>query len=142
MLAELYSMMAANIAACNAATVASNLATTAANASTAATVANTAATAANTAAMATLLNRSSDARTSALKRNAKAADLDHPLVLVPHPDTGAWPPLAGFPADIRALRQMTSGQVNALLAFYGQLVADDPLVERRRLLAEVLGCDG
>ena len=127
--------LANNTAACNACTAA-----TAAN--TAAVAALQAATVANTAAVAILLNRTSAARATALKHNSKAFNLDHTLIPVPHSDTGALPPPVGFPGSIRDLRQMTAGQVNALLQFYGLPVTGVQLIERRKQLAEALGCDG
>lgn len=122
------------------ASIETNTAAIAAN--TAAIAANTAATAANTTEVNMLLHRTSSTRTVALKRNSKALDLSHPLVPVPHPDTGVMPPLETFPVDISALRQMPSTAVNALLAFYDQPILGVSLVERRRQLADALGCDG
>ena len=63
-------------------------------ANTAALAAITTALAANTAAVNILLNRTSHARTAALRRNSKASHLDHALLPVPHPDTGIMPPPA------------------------------------------------
>ena len=116
--------------------------TAATAANTAATAANTAATAASTAEMTKLLNRTSEARAHALRRNSRALDLKHPLVRVPHPDTGLMPPLADFPANVGALREKSSVQVNALSAFYGLPVVGVSLLERRSQLAESLGCMG
>ena len=88
-----------------------------------------------------LLHRSSAARVSALRRNSRARDPGHPLVRVPHPDTGALPPAAGFPATLRDFRQLTSAAVNVLSAFYGLPTHQVNLVDRRVQLAEALGCD-
>jgi hypothetical protein len=77
-----------------------------------------------------------------MKYNSKAFNLDHNIVRVPHPDTGALPPPVGFPGSIRDLRQMTAGQVNAVLQFYGLPVAGIELIEKRTQLALALGCDG
>jgi len=48
----------------------------------------------------------------------------------------------GFPGNIRDLRLMKAGQVNAVLQFYGLPVAGIELIEKRTQLALALGCDG
>ncbi|KAL4421313.1 hypothetical protein ABPG75_010604 [Micractinium tetrahymenae] len=80
-----------------------------------------------------LLNRTSPEQRLALQSNGRSLLPAHPLVAMPHPDTGALPP--AFPATNDALDGMPHAQLGALLAFYGQPVNGNRQVRRNRLKA-------
>ena len=70
--------------------------------------------------------------------NGHATQDDHPLVRLPHPDTGAAPPI--FPATVGALRAYSANNCSTLINFYGLGPVPVALTDRRTLVAHHIGC--
>ena len=85
-----------------------------------------------------MLHRSSASLVTARLCNSHATQDAHKLTPLPHPDTGAAPPI--FPRHVRAFRHYTNNQCMILINFYGLGVAPAALEARRSLIARHIGC--
>ena len=84
-------------------------------------------------------HRTSEELAIARSINSRAIENNSPLVRVPHPDTGAMPPAALFPATRGTLKRLGVERADALLLFYGLHVHGD-IEGKRQVLARLFRC--
>ena len=86
-----------------------------------------------------IVHRTSEVLAFARAVNSRATESNSRLVRVPHPDTGAMPPVALFPATRGTLKRLGEDRANELLLFYSLPLHGD-VEDKRQALASLFRC--